>query len=135
MEDPERRHREFAGGNVAAALAREELRQFMGDALVCGHLVPAALWDAALLVTSELVTNAVRHTPGPCSLDASWSQDGIDISVTDPSPEAPHSRPTALMEGTGGYGWPLIHRLASEVDIHSTPRGGKTIHVHLPGPA
>ncbi|WP_030194696.1 ATP-binding protein [Streptomyces sp. NRRL S-87] len=134
MHDPGRRHREFAGGN-AAALAREEVRRFMDDALVCGHLVPPALWDAALLVTSELVTNAVRHTPGPCSLDVSWSQDGIDIAVTDPSPDAPRLRPPGLMDGTGGYGWPLIHRLASEVDIDSTPPGGKTIHVHVPGTA
>ncbi|MEV7618422.1 ATP-binding protein [Streptomyces sp. NPDC089799] len=131
MDAPQPRHCTCDSG-AAAARARTEVRRFLDDALGQGHTVSTALQDAALLVTSELVTNAVRHTPGPCSMDVSWSRDGIDIDVTDPSPERPRPR-QADPVGTGGYGWPLVHRLASRVDVRSTPQGGKTIHVHLSG--
>ncbi|MEU3776354.1 ATP-binding protein [Streptomyces sp. NPDC032472] len=134
MDPPQRRHCDCAGDG-APARAREEVRRFLDDALLTGCLVPDAVQDEVLLVATELVTNAVRHTPGPCALEVSWAEDGIDIDVTDPSPTPPRLRPTDPTGSPGGYGWPLVRRLASEIDVQPTGDGGKTIHVHLPAAA
>ncbi|NXY94801.1 ATP-binding protein [Streptomyces sp. BR123] len=109
--------------------------RFIGDALASGHPVTPDMRDAVLLVASELVTNAVRHTDGPCCLDVSWAGDGIDVDVTDSSPQPPRLRTADPAGATGGYGWPLVRRLASEVDVHLTSGSGKTIHAHVPGVA
>ncbi|MFJ7158752.1 ATP-binding protein [Streptomyces sp. NPDC101118] len=130
MGDPVRRHCE-CGIEGAAARAREETRRFFEDARAAAHAAPCSLQDSVLLVVSELVTNAVHHTRGPCSFDIVWSRGGIDVDVTDSSPEPPTPRPP-VPEGTaGGYGWPLVHRLADEVDVRPAPGGGKSIHVHF----
>ncbi|MEV7416334.1 ATP-binding protein [Streptomyces sp. NPDC089919] len=129
--DPRRRHC-VCGGDGAAARARTEMRGFLDEVLRAGHPVPVAAQDAALLVASELVANAVRHTPGPCTLDVSWGRGGIDIDVTDPSPEAPRLRRADRAGAGGGYGWPLVRRLATEVAVRPTGSGGKTVHAHLP---
>ncbi|RSS35661.1 ATP-binding protein [Streptomyces sp. WAC08241] len=39
--------------------------------------------DLARLVVSELVTNAVRHAPGPCRLLLELFEDALEISVFD----------------------------------------------------
>ncbi|WP_037887463.1 ATP-binding protein [Streptomyces sp. NRRL S-87] len=121
------------GSAGAAARARAEVRGFVDEALATGHGLPADAQDAVLLVVSELVTNAVRHTPGPCNLEMAWAGDGIDIDVTDTSPEPPRLRPQDPAGSGDGYGWRLVNRLASDVDVRPTREGGKTVHVHVPG--
>ncbi|MFJ5551153.1 ATP-binding protein [Streptomyces sp. NPDC093225] len=116
----------------AAARARAEVRGFVDDARAIGHRLPADAQDTVLLVVSELVTNAVRHTPGPCSLEMAWEGDGIDIDVTDTSPEPPRLRRQDPAGSADGYGWWLVNRLASDVDVRRTREGGKTVHVHVP---
>lgn len=89
-----------------------------------------------LLVVSELVTNALRHGGGLAGFEATPVPDGIRVAVRDHSdvvPTAafgPHSPPAG--HRTGGYGWPLVVRLAREIDIDEHPAGGKTISVFLP---
>ncbi|MFJ6940616.1 ATP-binding protein [Streptomyces sp. NPDC101132] len=129
MGNPVRRHCE-CGTEGAAARAREETRRFFDDARAADHLAPRSLQDTVLLVVSELVTNAVHHARGPCALDIVWSRCGIDIDVTDSSPEPPRSRPPDR-DVAGGYGWPLVNHLADEVDVRPVPGGGKSIHVHF----
>ncbi|MFD3698894.1 ATP-binding protein [Streptomyces sp. NPDC058646] len=92
----------------------------------------AALTDA-LLVTSELVSNAIRHGGGLLDFSASVSADCLRIEVTDASGESPVVRPR--LAGTlhvGGFGWPLVHRLARSVTIKPTEQGGKRIEVLVP---
>ncbi|MGO4636616.1 ATP-binding protein [Streptomyces sp. 2RAF24] len=48
--------------------------------------------DLATLVVSELVTNAVRHTSGPCRLLLELRQDVVEISVFDRAAAAPVPR-------------------------------------------
>ncbi|WP_030194504.1 ATP-binding protein [Streptomyces sp. NRRL S-87] len=115
----------------AAARAREEVRRFVDDARTCGHVVPAVVQETALLVVSELVTNAVRHTPGPCTLALAWAGGGIDVDVTDTSPEVPRLRAQDVAGAGDGFGWRLVNRLAEGVEVRPTPEGGKTVHVHL----
>lgn len=128
MNHPGRR-RCVCGLEGAAGRARDAVRRFVKDT-ACGQVVPRAAREAALLVATELVTNAVRHTGGPCVLEVAWAAGGIDIDVTDPDPTPPRPRPPD-MRGDGGFGWPLVTRLASHVEVRPSNTGGKTIHTHI----
>ncbi|WP_225805417.1 ATP-binding protein, partial [Streptomyces sp. NK15101] len=48
--------------------------------------------DLAKLVVSELVTNAVRHTSGPCRLLLELRRDVLEVSVFDRAQTAPVPR-------------------------------------------
>ncbi|OEJ35274.1 ATP-binding protein [Streptomyces subrutilus] len=87
--------------------------------------------DAVLLVVSELVTNAIRHTDGPGALRLKLLDHSIDVCVTDRSPQHPQPR-TPSTDGAGGWGWHLIKRLATHTRIKPMPEGGKTICAELP---
>ncbi|MDI5966470.1 ATP-binding protein [Streptantibioticus silvisoli] len=92
--------------------------------------VPSTFRMNLLLVVSELVTNAVRHAPGPLTLCLDLLPDGLDVSVEDSSPTPPQSRVPDPRHGPGGYGWPIVQRLARQVRI--VPRhGGKAVHAVL----
>ncbi|MFF2730011.1 ATP-binding protein [Streptomyces sp. NPDC058008] len=81
----------------------------------------------ALLVTSELVTNAVRHGGGLTGFRAEITDDGLLLTVADASTRAPVT--VERDPGTasiGGYGWPLVLRLARRVAVTHLP-GGKHI--------
>ncbi|MEJ8641644.1 ATP-binding protein [Streptomyces sp. MS1.HAVA.3] len=57
-----------------------------------------------LLIVAELVTNAIRHTDGPCTLHLELHDDHIEIQVTDTSPTHPnpaHPIPTEPAAGDG----------------------------------
>ncbi|MEW1700463.1 ATP-binding protein [Streptomyces sp. NPDC093249] len=91
----------------------------------------------ALLVTSELVTNAFRHGGGLTGFDVALGRAAVTISVADASDELPrraeHWSPERAVElAEGGFGWPLVRLLALEVRLRLPPEGGKTIEVRLP---
>jgi len=96
-------------------------------------LAPVTAQDAVLAV-SELVANAVRHAPGPCTLDLLRQNGRLVIAVTDTSPVVPVRRAPDLVSGTGGFGMHLLDRLATGtiVRIH---RRGKTVTISLDIPA
>ncbi|MGW1814324.1 ATP-binding protein [Streptomyces sp. NPDC002125] len=81
----------------------------------------------ALLVTSELVTNAVRHGGGLTGFTAEITDDGLLLTVGDASAEAPvvTERDPATAP-IGGYGWPLVRRLTEWVSV-THHLGGKNI--------
>ncbi|MGW2588268.1 ATP-binding protein [Streptomyces virginiae] len=87
--------------------------------------------DAVLMVVSELVTNAIRHTEGSAVLRLELHDDHIEIRVTDTSPEPAEPR-LPRTDGSGGYGWHLIDRLTTHTHTEPTPHGGKTICAHAP---
>lgn len=86
-----------------------------------------------LLVTSELATNAIRHGGGLTGFGIRLEADGLVLTIADASPRLPV---TLLREegytGPGGFGWPLICRLAKDVSITPLPGGGKSIEVLMP---
>ncbi|GHI83200.1 ATP-binding protein [Streptomyces xanthophaeus] len=91
-----------------------------------------ALTDA-LLVTSELVSNAIRHGGGLLDFSAAVVEDGLQLVVTDASRDAPFVTPRrAGTVPVGGFGWPLVLRLARSVTIRPTEQGGKSIVAVLP---
>ncbi|MEU9033018.1 ATP-binding protein [Streptomyces sp. NPDC048383] len=85
-------------------------------------------WNAravtdALMVTTELVTNAIRHGGGLAAFHADVHEGALRVSVADHNPQPPITR-AAPPAGSriGGYGWPLVQSLASHLTV--TPRGG-----------
>jgi anti-sigma regulatory factor (Ser/Thr protein kinase) len=59
------------------------------------------LVDAAGLVTTELVTNAVLHTPGVVELQVGFVADGLLVAVEDRSVARPRMRRHSAQAGTG----------------------------------
>ncbi|MGW7578732.1 ATP-binding protein [Streptomyces sp. NPDC054765] len=109
-----------------------EARNFVHD-LLHGTGSPVddlALVDA-LLVTTELVTNAQRHGDGLTGFTARIVEGCLELAVEDGNQRRPATRAPRGPGATGGYGWPLIQRLAHTVDITPTATG-KTIRVTLP---
>ncbi|WP_407563893.1 ATP-binding protein [Streptomyces sp. 184] len=111
--------------SVAGPRARS--RDFLGG------LRPAMAAEGAetvVLVVSELVTNALRHGGGACTLELTAHPDSIEVAVHDDSPQPPRMRTPDLNDGTGGFGWPMVNRLARTTAVHHRA-GGKTVSALL----
>ncbi|MFF4319527.1 ATP-binding protein [Streptomyces sp. NPDC001568] len=118
------RRGDHAQAAVTPAAARHAVAELLGQAGVSLDSVTAA---DALLVTSELITNAIRHGGGITSLRTVLVDGALHLAVSDANPHAPFARP-AEPEHPGGFGWPLIQRLAERVEI-SPSADGKTITI------
>ncbi|MFJ4776036.1 ATP-binding protein [Streptomyces sp. NPDC088762] len=125
------RHLDLPYDVSAAGRARDATSRFLHSAGDRGEPVAPAAVDVAVLVVTELVTNAVRHTDGPCSLDLVLHEGLLDIDVTDTSSELPEPRPPHF-NGSGGWGWILIRHIARDVTVTPTPDGGKRVHTCIP---
>ncbi|MFF3749282.1 ATP-binding protein [Streptomyces sp. NPDC002018] len=88
--------------------------------------VPERTAGDVLLVVSELVTNAVRHAGGVTGFRVSACAGEVEIAVRDASPLLPVGREHGQDWLPGGYGWPLVQRLA-EVTVTVLGDGGKLI--------
>ncbi|MFD3700340.1 ATP-binding protein [Streptomyces sp. NPDC058646] len=114
-----------------ATAARDATRGFLHRATQVRPPARPENADGVLLVVAELVTNAIRHTDGPCTLHLELHRDHLEICVTDTSPHPPRPR-RPHTDGTGGWGWLLINHLTTRVRIEPAPGGGKTICAHSP---
>jgi anti-sigma regulatory factor (Ser/Thr protein kinase) len=117
----------LTGGEDRIAAARDFACDFLDRSI---PPVPAVLLSDAVLAVSELVTNAVLHAPGPCTL--TLADDGRDVTITvDDTSTRPLTARTADMSGgTGGFGWHLLHRISPNLTIEPIP-GGKRISLRL----
>ncbi|MEU6934602.1 ATP-binding protein [Streptomyces sp. 2RAF24] len=78
--------------------------------------------DLAMLVVSELVTNAVRHTSGPCRLLLELRRDALEISVFDRATAAPVPRghdPRRI----GQHGLEIVLAVCESVAVEPDPQG------------
>ncbi|MDG9702597.1 ATP-binding protein [Streptomyces sp. DH37] len=122
---------EFDGRPPAIARARDAADAFLA---ALARTTPPATdrhREDVLLVVSELVTNAVRHAPGPLTLCLALVRGSIQITVGDTNPAPPRPRADDLHGGTGGFGWPIVQRLAHHTEVPARA-GGKEIHAFLP---
>ncbi len=74
--------------------------------------VPGDDTDTALLVVSELVTNALVHTDGPVRLDLTLLHRRLRVAVTDASPRTPVKPSDIGWEATGGRGILLVEAMS-----------------------
>jgi anti-sigma regulatory factor (Ser/Thr protein kinase) len=87
-------------------------------------VAPATVSDAVLM-TSELVTNVMMHTPDGCTLGLTYDPalGIVRVEVSDSSPQLLATvRSTPPSDRVGGFGLKLVTRLADkwghEVDPH-----------------
>ncbi|WP_133918067.1 ATP-binding protein [Streptomyces sp. NBC_00582] len=94
----------------------------------------AALSDA-LLVASELTTNAILHGGGVTAFDVDLDGRSVRVSVSDRSDRMPVAVDPLDEQGrtrVHGRGWPIVCRLARDVRVSDMPCGGKRITAVVP---
>ncbi|MER7409127.1 ATP-binding protein [Streptomyces cacaoi] len=94
---------------------------------------PAESAESVLLVVSELVTNALRHAQGVTEFRLGAAHGTVTVEVADPSSALPAERaPGSLDEAEqGGFGWPIVRHLASDITIRLRHGQGKIIHAGI----
>lgn len=95
-------------------------RQFVRDILK----TPAwnDLTDVVTLLTSELVTNAIRHAQSPCTVQLRATSGSVRVEVLDESP-APVALRQASPEAESGRGIELVDVLAQSWGMAPLARG------------
>ncbi|MGC4790585.1 ATP-binding protein [Micromonospora sp. DT178] len=112
-----------------AATACVEGRRFVAD-----HLsrwgVPFQVCDTVVLLTSELLANAVRHGPPPLCLQLDADQHRVRVEVSDSNPVLPVlTRPD--FEAIGGRGLWLVDTMAGAWGCTPQP-SGKVVWYEVP---
>jgi anti-sigma regulatory factor (Ser/Thr protein kinase) len=94
-------------------------------------LLDRELTETALLLVSELATNAIRHGTPPVRLSLRLDKDRLRVEVTDSSPALPHlAHPNP--DQTSGRGLQIVQQLATKWgSIASSRRIGKTVWFDL----
>jgi len=110
----------------SAARARHAVQQFLGDDTTI------AFTRDALLLTSELVANAVAYTTDGCHLSAWFDSDRrqLRVEVSDASAELPGTQVDEAPSGGLGRGLRLVDTIAADWGTISTAHG-KTIWFEL----
>ncbi len=110
--------------------APAEARRFIRSAL--GDEVDRETIELAELLTSELVTNAIRHGSGHVSVELRSQAGTVAVSVSDDDaamPVAPPEEPLAV----GGRGVRMVQRLAQDWGVSPRENGpGKVVWFRLP---
>jgi anti-sigma regulatory factor (Ser/Thr protein kinase) len=125
---------------AGAADVRERVRLALRES---GERCEPRSTDDALLVASELATNAVVHGGGITGFDVRVASGLLVLAISDRTDVLPVARARHGDPRPGGFGWPIIQRLAHRVDIEPGRRTagegpsaagpvGKTITVTLP---
>jgi anti-sigma regulatory factor (Ser/Thr protein kinase) len=110
-----------------------EARRFVKEAVA--PTAPMRVLDDAMLLTSELVTNAVRHaghtSDDPIELTVSVDDDVVRVSVRDRGPGFDPSEVPVRSE-EGGWGLNLVRRLSSRWGVTPADDGTDVwFEIHL----
>lgn len=118
------------------AEARRAVEQAVSERCRATHTpCDAQALSDALLVASELTTNAILHGGGITDFDVSVEGQGVRVSVSDRSTALPVAKEPVDRQGRwrpGGHGWPIVCRLAHDVRVTDLPAGGKCITAMVP---
>ena len=90
---------------TAPRMARRAMREWLAD-VPC----PDALVEDALLVVSELTTNALIHAGSATTMEVSFDDGRLRIEVHDEDPVPPQLRDEP--DGNGGWGLRVVAGLA-----------------------
>ena len=91
--------------------------------------LPPETQDSLVLLTSELVTNAVLHARTEIELGITIAEDSVLVTVHDLDLARPEQDPYASREG--GWGLGLVSALADGSAMHTDPAGGKVAWFRL----
>lgn len=95
----------LASDDRSVARARSLIAQKLVD-------LPDESLQVVLLLTSELVTNAVRHGTGSVDLRVAWGHGAVRVEVEDQSPQRPVIR-AMDRDALSGRGLVLVDRLCA----------------------
>jgi anti-sigma regulatory factor (Ser/Thr protein kinase) len=110
--------------------ARAYTGAFLDRVVEAGVVMAQVQREDALLVVSELVTNTVRHAPGPCTLALALHSGVLEIAVSDTSGRPPQAQ-SFQPERVGQHGLEVVLALCVTVGTDYTDTG-KTIRARLP---
>ncbi|MFK0157095.1 ATP-binding protein [Streptomyces sp. NPDC090499] len=132
--EPLRRAAHYTGEPGCIAEARDFAAGFLEQLRTewCAAIDPRADGEL-LLVVSELVTNADRHSNGPYILELEGTDSAVLVSVYDSSAALPRRFPRDP-ERVGRHGLEIVHALAAEVVAERVPVGKRVrALVRFPG--
>ncbi|MER7936068.1 ATP-binding protein [Streptomyces sp. NPDC093272] len=121
--EPLRRAAHYTGEPGCIADARDFAARFLEQLRTewCATVGPGADGEL-LLVVSELITNADRHSNGPYILELEGTDSAVLVSVYDSSAALPRRFPRDPQR-VGRHGLEIVHALAAEVTAERVPVG------------
>lgn len=121
--EPLRRAAHYTGEPGCIADARDFAARFLEQLRTewCVTVGPGADGEL-LLVVSELITNADRHSNGPYILELEGTDSAVLVSVYDSSAALPRRFPRDPQR-VGRHGLEIVHALAAEVTAERVPVG------------
>jgi anti-sigma regulatory factor (Ser/Thr protein kinase) len=115
--------RTFAASDTAPRAAREFLRESLATQTLDGF------GELSELLTTELVTNAVRHARSAATVRVSMDEDCLRVEVDDASTSVPVVRPRDPARSFGN-GLLLVATLSTDWGVEMRP-DGKTVWFEL----
>ena len=121
--EPLRRATHYTGEPGCIAEARSFAAQFLDQLRTewCAEIGRRS-GESLLLVVSELVTNADRHSDGPYILELEGTATSVIACVYDSSSTLPRRFPRDPAR-IGRHGLEIVHALAGEVTVERVPVG------------
>jgi histidine kinase-like protein len=121
--EPLRRAAHYAGepGSIAEARTFGELFVEQLRSEWCADIDDRTVGDV-LLVVSELVTNAQRHSHGPYILELEGTDTAVTVAVYDSSAALPRRFPRDPGR-VGRHGLEIVHALSAQVICERVPVG------------
>jgi anti-sigma regulatory factor (Ser/Thr protein kinase) len=113
----------------SAAEVRREVEQLLREWSLAGR--EDVVCDA-LLVASELASNAVLHAGGITVFEAELTDRAVFLHMSDGSRQTPELLPATNSAGrirVGGHGWRMITKLARDITVTDLGERGKCVSV------
>lgn len=104
-------------------------RQFVVETVTAWS--EGAMADDAAIVSTELATNALRHTSSSFRVVLEWEESAVQVAVHDVSTALPVRRHPGIND-EGGRGVALVESLSTEWGAELLPDGGKVVWSRLP---
>lgn len=116
-----------ARNSTALGELRHELRDYLTR-----HAEDGSDIYGAEVAFSELITNAVRHAPGPAWINLDWSEREPVVEVHDLGPGFELDLRLPDVTADGGRGLYIVNELGSDLAVAAKAAGGSKVSATLP---